>query len=398
MAAAMNYPLRIRGLVRFAKQLRDSLPECSDPGYWQTATRRALSTVNKALQHHGLRVDDLPAPTRHAYHYLREVDFGPTPVTTTNAAKAAAKSRPRAAPRPATMRLPGIQGQLDTVLDELSNCSSDELTAIGLQITAISERIERRIADKQATPAQLTDRTRAARGWFGHFALPENLQHYAHARDIARSCFTAVAGNAGLSRTDVSVHFRPMAGLYRLYAHPDRYELRLPTEMIALAKADFQLLSQQALGAGKQRQRLLAALNRPAIQSLQARIEVLEGVIETHQGLTHDLHQSFDRVNKTYFDASMVPPRLCWSKRPTRRKLGHYDALRDTVMISKTLDNRQVPESALDFVMYHELLHKHHGIRWQSGRAHAHTPAFRRDEQRYPDKAGIETLLSRLSS
>jgi len=389
MAAAMNYPLRIRGLVRFAKQLRESLPECSDPGYWQTATRRALSTVNKALQQHGLQADDLPAPTRRAYHYLRKVDFGATPTTTNNVAKASTKSSPRTAARPTTMRLPGIQGQLDTLLDELSHCSSDELTAIGEQITAVSERTERAIANKQATPAQLTDRTRAARGWFGHFALPENLLRYARARDLARDCFTAVADDAGLSRTDVSVHFRPMGGLYRLYTHRDHYELRLPTEMIALTRADFRVLSQQALGVGRQRQRLLAALNSPAIQSLQARIEVLEGSIETHQGLSHDLQQSFDRVNETYFNTSMVPPRLCWSKRPTRRKLGHYDVLRDTVMISRTLDTGQVPEAALDFVMYHELLHKHHGIRWQSGRAHAHTPAFRHDEQRYPDKAAL---------
>jgi len=398
MAAVMNHPLRIRGLVRFAKQLKDSLPDRGDPEYWQTATQRALSTVNEALQQHGLSVDDLPAPTRRAYHYLREVDFGSTPVTATNAVKAPTKGRPRTTTRPTMMRLPGIQGQLDAMLGELNSGTTDELATIGAQITATSERIERAIADKQATPARLTDKTRAARGWFGHFALQENLPHYVRARDQVRDCFTEVATRSGLRRTDVTVHFRPMGGLYRLYAHRSHYELRLPTELIALNKADFQALSQQALRVGGQRQRLLAALNSPAVQSIQARIEALEGIIETHQGLSHDLQQSFDRVNAAYFDASMARPRLCWSKRPTRRKLGHYDALRDTVMISKSLDNEQVPETALDFVMYHELLHKRHGVRWQSGRAHAHTPAFRRDEQRYPDKATVETLLSRLSS
>ena len=402
----MKHPLHIRGLVRFAKQLSEALPDCSDPEYWRTATQRALATVTQALQQYGLQVDDLPSPTRRAYHYLREVDFGSGPgsgsdptsttPTTGSAAKAPSRGQPRTPARPTMMRLPGIQSQLDTILDELSACNADELASISARITATSERIERAITDRQASPAQLTDKTRAARGWFGHFALPDNLRHYAQARDLIRNCFTAVATDAGLRRTDIDIHFRPMAGLYRLYTHRDHYELRLPTAMVALREADFRVLSRQALGVDRQRQRLLAALKSPAIQSLQARIETLEGVIETHQGLNHDLQQSFDRVNDTYFDASMTRPRLCWSKRPTRRKLGHYDALRDTIMISKALDSEQVPETALDFVMYHELLHKHHGIRWQSGRAHAHTPAFRRDEQRYPDKAAIETLLSQL--
>ncbi len=49
---------------------------------------------------------------------------------------------------------------------------------------------------------------------------------------------------------------------------------------------------------------------------------------------------------------------------------------------------RSVPAYAVDFVMYHELLHKQLGVKVVNGRRYAHTPAFREAElafKRYDD-------------
>ena len=72
----------------------------------------------------------------------------------------------------------------------------------------------------------------------------------------------------------------------------------------------------------------------------------------------------------------------------TGTKFGHYRQHRDTVMLSVSLDTEGVPAHVVDFVMYHELLHKRHGAILVNGRRLVHTPAFRADERlfvRYED-------------
>jgi hypothetical protein len=51
----------------------------------------------------------------------------------------------------------------------------------------------------------------------------------------------------------------------------------------------------------------------------------------------------------------------------------------------------------LDFVLFHELLHKRHGVQARGGRLAAHTPSFRRDEARHPRQGEAECFLSDLA-
>jgi hypothetical protein len=67
-------------------------------------------------------------------------------------------------------------------------------------------------------------------------------------------------------------------------------------------------------------------------------------------------------------------------------------------MISSTLDQAKVPEFVVDFLMYHELLHKKHGIRWSAGgRGYAHTAAFYSDEKRFEGFERAEKWLEKLA-
>ena len=47
------------------------------------------------------------------------------------------------------------------------------------------------------------------------------------------------------------------------------------------------------------------------------------------------------------------------------------------------LNDERVPKYVVEFVMYHELLHKAHGIGFATSRRTMHTPAFRADERRF---------------
>ncbi len=99
------------------------------------------------------------------------------------------------------------------------------------------------------------------------------------------------------------------------------------------------------------------------------------------------LEQSFFRVNESFFDGLIEQPNLVLGK--GLRTLGHYDYGSDTVTISEHLfDDYEL----LDYVMYHELLHKKH--KFTSGGRH-HTKAFKEDEAKFPNAAVLEKRLGR---
>jgi hypothetical protein len=96
------------------------------------------------------------------------------------------------------------------------------------------------------------------------------------------------------------------------------------------------------------------------------------------------------------FAGCLERPALHWAPTVSRRRLGHYIRARDLVCLNPLLDDPRVPEFLVEFVLYHELLHKKHGTRPGEGRRHSHTPEFRADERRHPAFDLAENLLSRL--
>jgi hypothetical protein len=124
------------------------------------------------------------------------------------------------------------------------------------------------------------------------------------------------------------------------------------------------------------RQPVLERTAADAYRAIQAELDGREDDGRT-VGAFHDLEAAFQRVTTAYFAGAMAKPRLVWSRRITGCKFGHYDPLRDELMVSATLDSREVPSYVVDFVVYHELLHKKHGAKWQNGRQAVHTSAFR---------------------
>ncbi|MCZ7644115.1 MAG: hypothetical protein M5U26_02355 [Planctomycetota bacterium] len=104
----------------------------------------------------------------------------------------------------------------------------------------------------------------------------------------------------------------------------------------------------------------------------------------TGPGRFRSLEESFARVNARYFEGRLARPRLCWSPGRSRRVLGSYDPESDRLIVSRLFDSPRVPLFVLDYLMYHELLHKHLGIgRRPDGKRCMHGPEFRRLERRY---------------
>jgi len=88
------------------------------------------------------------------------------------------------------------------------------------------------------------------------------------------------------------------------------------------------------------------------------------------------LQGSFDRVNAKYMDDMLEMPNLKWHD--GRNRLGSYEFGTDTISLSRGLLKHG--EEMLDYVMYHEMLHKKHKFTCSGTRTMSHTKAFREDE------------------
>jgi hypothetical protein len=102
-------------------------------------------------------------------------------------------------------------------------------------------------------------------------------------------------------------------------------------------------------------------------------------------GAHHDLGPLFRRLNRRYFEDLLPTPRLGWSSRAWRTQLGCFDPALQQIVINRQLDGGKVPEYAVAYVLYHEMLHLKHPMRFARCRKQSHSPEFRREEKRFAD-------------
>jgi predicted metal-dependent hydrolase len=106
-------------------------------------------------------------------------------------------------------------------------------------------------------------------------------------------------------------------------------------------------------------------------------------IVTSARGEVYDLDEMFERLNRIYFSEKLKKPVLSWSARKTFRRLGHYDAVHETIIISKSLDDKKVPRYVVEYVVFHEMLHVFHPAKIFGGKCFHHTPEFRRDEKKF---------------
>lgn len=104
------------------------------------------------------------------------------------------------------------------------------------------------------------------------------------------------------------------------------------------------------------------------------------------------LEESFKRVNVLFFSGFVEKPNLVVGK-DNIRTMGHYNYGTDTITISSVLLNHV---DLLDYIMYHEVLHKKDKFSSKNGRNLHHSHNFRMKESSYPNSRELEEKLSRI--
>ena len=106
-----------------------------------------------------------------------------------------------------------------------------------------------------------------------------------------------------------------------------------------------------------------------------------------------ELEKSFHRMNEKFFEGNMDKPNLVFANE-SFSKLGSYEYGTDTIHMSTIFQNLPSEEHQyLDYVMYHEMLHKKHTFKVKNGRHQAHTTLFRQDERKFGEHTEKELTL-----
>jgi hypothetical protein len=114
------------------------------------------------------------------------------------------------------------------------------------------------------------------------------------------------------------------------------------------------------------------------------------------QGELHNLDEVFERLNRQFFDGLLGRPRMGWSRRPSRSMLGHFDPSHNAIIISRIFDGPRTPLLALEYVMFHEMLHLRYPVDHAGSRRRVHTREFREAEKKFPGWKEAKDMLKKL--
>jgi hypothetical protein len=120
--------------------------------------------------------------------------------------------------------------------------------------------------------------------------------------------------------------------------------------------------------------------------------------IEGPKGQHYDLDQVFEDLNLRFFHGLMARPQMTWSGNKALRSLGHYDPAHNTIVVSRVFDGPRVPRYAIDYLVYHEMLHLRHPVKLRGSRRLVHPPAFREEEKLFPQLEAAKEFLKRLGT
>ena len=118
--------------------------------------------------------------------------------------------------------------------------------------------------------------------------------------------------------------------------------------------------------------------------------------ISADRGKTYNLEAIFEDLNARFFYGLLARPQIAWSRDSSRTRLGHYDPARNTIVVSRVLDDRRVPRYAVEYILYHEMLHLRHPVKLRGSRRSVHSLEFQAEERLFPELERAKLFLRQL--
>ena len=114
------------------------------------------------------------------------------------------------------------------------------------------------------------------------------------------------------------------------------------------------------------------------------------------RGHIYDLDALFEKLNGLFFHGLLARPKMSWSSERARNRLGHYDPAHNAIVISRVFDHARVPEYAVEYIVYHEMLHLKHPVKLRGNRRCVHSAEFQAEEKLFPRLEEVKRFLKQL--
>lgn len=114
------------------------------------------------------------------------------------------------------------------------------------------------------------------------------------------------------------------------------------------------------------------------------------------QGERYNLEEIFNALNAQFFDGMLAQPALGWSRHVSKTILGHFDPSHNAIILSRLLDKPNAPRLAVEYVMYHEMLHVQYPVEAKGQRRRIHPKVFRDAEKLFPQLKEAKAILDKL--
>ncbi len=118
--------------------------------------------------------------------------------------------------------------------------------------------------------------------------------------------------------------------------------------------------------------------------------------IASPRGQMYDLDQVFEGLNQQFFHGLLARPQMTWSRVYARNSLGHYDPAHNAIVVSRVFDHPRVPRYAVEYIVYHEMLHLKHPVKLRGSRRCVHGPEFQAEEKLFPHLEQAKLFLKSL--
>lgn len=122
------------------------------------------------------------------------------------------------------------------------------------------------------------------------------------------------------------------------------------------------------------------------------------------RGRVYDLGAIYERMNQRYFNGK-VACEIGWGRRGTPKcgararmiRFGSYSRLENVIRVNPLLDDHEIEEAFVEYIVFHEMLHAVLPSVGKGARRVHHHRAYRLLERRYPGYARMNKLAGELA-
>lgn len=260
------------------------------------------------------------------------------------------------------------------------------------EIAASVRRIEQNCRNHSCYPADMSDSSYRAYLWMVFLSKDHNLaQHLSFLQRFLERWNTE-------SGKVVEVDLYNSAMIFQCKTSRKNVHITFNEGFISATHAEVEILLACCLHSTQKNMAALRSISRSA--PYQRTIKKIwqhtpQSSLST-RGEYYDLLPLFHAINSEYFHGNLQVPRLKWSAKKATRRLGYYHPDSDTISISPFLDQKDIPPYVIEYVLYHEMLHKKLGLKAANSYRIAHTTQFKQLEHNFKAYQDAEAFLKSL--